>query len=638
MQERTGKYGGATSTSSSPGDHGDPGRRSLTDGLVQRAHEGVAGAGGPLPHQAELQAAFGPDHDLAGVSAHIGGPAAAACADLGASAYATGSDVAFGASPDLHTAAHEAAHVVQQRAGVQLYGGLGVPGDRHEQHADAVADRVVAGQSAADLLAPFGAGQHASTQVQCHGGRGADGSAGHRIGGSGAGGELHRRSGQTSHSAGGVADSHDPSHHGDVRNSAGAATDLDDAVGHGGAAVSRSLVNLGVFSSMKAVEVLLAGYMRSAAPQPGDAIKLELEASVCVEGLYAKLKLEAEIAHEADGGFKLAGESHTAFGLGEETEGAKAELGVFEKKGLDLAGRSPETCVEEIGLYMDVWLRARQWTPASFTDPHKWRQLAEVVFHPSAVGIATLVAGEAIANLIFGRGFQKLVLANMDVGDHVESSHEVGIEAEASFGEKHDGFQISGSRGFGVEERTTSTKVGDGELETETEVGVTAHMAFSLTVLAVTVKLSADTFLPVDGPGELNLGLTLEVDTHGQGDIFAVLIGAFAMAKETFAGKLAASGLDGQADTGPVVGALFGATARNAIETVALASGAFEHIGIQFKSSGSEIVATMFSGGEASAKTGIVNVKTEITMLHEVARWPLPEFARWKRGTGAALG
>jgi hypothetical protein len=48
--------------------------------------------------------------------------------------------------------AHEAAHVIQQRGGVQLKGGVGAVGDAHEQHADAVADRVVAGQSAEALL------------------------------------------------------------------------------------------------------------------------------------------------------------------------------------------------------------------------------------------------------------------------------------------------------------------------------------------------------------------------------------------------------------------------------------------------------------------------------------------------------
>jgi hypothetical protein len=55
-------------------------------------------------------------------------------------------------APDLHTAAHEAAHVVQQQAGVQLKGGVGAVGDSYELHADAVADAVVQGKSAEGLL------------------------------------------------------------------------------------------------------------------------------------------------------------------------------------------------------------------------------------------------------------------------------------------------------------------------------------------------------------------------------------------------------------------------------------------------------------------------------------------------------
>ena len=71
---------------------------------------------------------------------------------MGANAYATGDHVVLGRGADLHTVAHEAAHVVQQRGGVQLKGGVGAVGDAYERHADAAADRVVAGQSAEDLL------------------------------------------------------------------------------------------------------------------------------------------------------------------------------------------------------------------------------------------------------------------------------------------------------------------------------------------------------------------------------------------------------------------------------------------------------------------------------------------------------
>ena len=115
------------------------------------ASQGVSGGGGALPHGATIQALFG-RHDVSGVRAHTDGAAAAACDAMGAQAYATGDRVAFRGSPDLHTAAHEAAHTVQQRGGVQLAGGVGHVGDRYERHADAVADAVVAGRSAEGLL------------------------------------------------------------------------------------------------------------------------------------------------------------------------------------------------------------------------------------------------------------------------------------------------------------------------------------------------------------------------------------------------------------------------------------------------------------------------------------------------------
>ncbi|MEZ4359048.1 MAG: DUF4157 domain-containing protein [Kofleriaceae bacterium] len=128
------------------------------------AARGVADASAPLPHFEVIQRAFG-RHDLRRLRAQIGGAAAQATEELGARAYAMGSRVAFSSSPDLRTAAHEAAHVVQQASGrVQLADGVGRAGDEFERHADAVADAVVAGQSAEPLLDAFvaGAGSAAS--------------------------------------------------------------------------------------------------------------------------------------------------------------------------------------------------------------------------------------------------------------------------------------------------------------------------------------------------------------------------------------------------------------------------------------------------------------------------------------------
>jgi hypothetical protein len=113
---------------------------------------GTSGAGSSLPHLGQIQASFG-HHDVSGVQAHQDAAAAGAANELGATAYAFGNAVAFAAPPDLHTAAHEAAHVVQQRGGVQLADGVDRgANDPYEQQADEVADTVVAGRSAAHLL------------------------------------------------------------------------------------------------------------------------------------------------------------------------------------------------------------------------------------------------------------------------------------------------------------------------------------------------------------------------------------------------------------------------------------------------------------------------------------------------------
>ena len=115
------------------------------------ARAGVAGASSALPYLEAIQASFG-GHDVSAVQCQTSGAGSEAARAIGATAYATGNRVAFDGAPTLHTAAHEAAHVVQQRAGVQLKGGVGQAGDAYECHADAVADLVVSGRSAEGLL------------------------------------------------------------------------------------------------------------------------------------------------------------------------------------------------------------------------------------------------------------------------------------------------------------------------------------------------------------------------------------------------------------------------------------------------------------------------------------------------------
>jgi hypothetical protein len=131
------------------------------------AAHGTSGSITSLPYSQQIQHLFG-RHDVSSVKAHVGGAAAEGAAAMGAKAFATGDHVAFASAPDLHIAAHEAAHVVQQRAGVQLAGGIGGVADRYEQHADAVADLVVQGKSAESVLDEHagGASRAGGTAIQ----------------------------------------------------------------------------------------------------------------------------------------------------------------------------------------------------------------------------------------------------------------------------------------------------------------------------------------------------------------------------------------------------------------------------------------------------------------------------------------
>ncbi len=128
------------------------------------AAQGISGGGSPLPFLDRISASFG-RHDVSHVRAYTGERARRATQAMSARAYATGPSVVFGRKPDLRTAAHEAAHVIQQRGGVQLKGGVGAAGDVHERHADRVADAVVAGRSAEGLLDRY-AGRGRSSRAE----------------------------------------------------------------------------------------------------------------------------------------------------------------------------------------------------------------------------------------------------------------------------------------------------------------------------------------------------------------------------------------------------------------------------------------------------------------------------------------
>jgi hypothetical protein len=113
---------------------------------------GICDGGKALPHQPALQRAFG-RHSLAGVRAHIGPSDGAdvATLQLNAKAFAHGEEVVFRSHPDLASAAHEATHVLQQRAGVSAEEARRADSPS-ERTAALVANRVAAGKGAEDVL------------------------------------------------------------------------------------------------------------------------------------------------------------------------------------------------------------------------------------------------------------------------------------------------------------------------------------------------------------------------------------------------------------------------------------------------------------------------------------------------------
>lgn len=139
------KGGSATSESVSPVAGAQRVEKGNAAAIEKMASSASKSANTELPFLDRIQRAFG-HHDLSEVRVHVGGSAGQEAQEEGAQAYAHDKTIVFSGAPDLHTAAHEAAHVVQQRSGASSATAA------HESHADRVADLVVQGRSAVAVL------------------------------------------------------------------------------------------------------------------------------------------------------------------------------------------------------------------------------------------------------------------------------------------------------------------------------------------------------------------------------------------------------------------------------------------------------------------------------------------------------
>lgn len=122
-------------------------------------------SGGAIPYQEKMERRF--NTSFADVQCHADSASAQACAALGAQAYAMGNHIAFKtASPSEALVAHELTHVVQQRRGVDLKGGVGAPGDTYEQQAEAVEAAVQSDQPIDGILGASAAGSAQGRDLQ----------------------------------------------------------------------------------------------------------------------------------------------------------------------------------------------------------------------------------------------------------------------------------------------------------------------------------------------------------------------------------------------------------------------------------------------------------------------------------------
>ena len=125
------------------------------------AADALRGSGRRLTHLNTIQEAFG-HHDVSAMREFTGCAARKALATFGAEGFTSNGRMAVSATPDLFTQAHEAAHGVQQAApgsGLELKRGIAAAGDKYERHADAVAEKVIRGQSAQKLLDDMAGGR-----------------------------------------------------------------------------------------------------------------------------------------------------------------------------------------------------------------------------------------------------------------------------------------------------------------------------------------------------------------------------------------------------------------------------------------------------------------------------------------------
>jgi hypothetical protein len=391
----------------------------------------------------------------------------------------------------------------------------------------------------------------------------------------------------------------------------------------GGGSLFEGLEDLGVLDSMAELQKQIVGLIWSAAPLPGDSSRVHLKADLNVEFLYGAFELHAEVEHGVDGKWTLKGDYSLSVGVGEKSPQEDAHIGVQHKKGLELDGGNPKVCIDEIGLFVDQWLRLKQLKREDFANPLKWLEVARAVFGADVKKTIVLIAGGEIADLLFGRGFKGRVLGEMDEGDGIASEDDVGIEGKLEAKDGHDKAGIS--MGYGVSDRTEMVKEGD-ELVVSEDTGVYVDLGFEVKHGGVTVEVEGELYESLHG-GLPEIEATFRFGGEPKGDGGAILTGAWFMVKTTLNTLAYQEGENAHMDH--LLAGLFAAQATDTLWLVGSMAGMEHEVGVEisaaYEHGKGEAVLKSYDKvgfehdfGEAGADVG---VEADVQRLHEITRW-----------------
>jgi hypothetical protein len=359
-------------------------------------------------------------------------------------------------------------------------------------------------------------------------------------------------------------------------------------------------------------------------PTEGSELEFSITGSVCVEFVMAKFSMSGSLARDADG-FELKGGCEMTIGIGASAGPVAAYLGRYNSQSLTAKGKDVSTCLEEIALHADLWLRAQQFTAASVTDWKMWVKILAAIYRQDVSELITMVAGDMIADVLWGKNLPDLVAADMNPGDHVESTRTLaGYDGAVLFSDKASHTEASGRARVGVAEKLDISKSEGGTLGVQRTLGFFADLDTTGEAGGVSFGISGSAWFPPDGELELSAKITFAVDTAklGQGAGAACVAAVWAVREALSiitAGRAQATGQQEEIDA--AILALADETVQNTIMAALGAAGVAAKVGVVIEIDMKEIAVKLTQSVELGAGEGLESASIDFTKLDELVRF-----------------